>query len=113
MSNFEVGLAAIERGDYGIAFNTLLPLAEAGSAHAQLIVAGLYQNGMGIEPNGLCAVHWYLKAAEQNLIENDVSGLAFHNLYSIYAKGCPGVPPDKGIARAFQAKAKSLGVVPI
>jgi uncharacterized protein len=111
MSNFEAGLAAIESGDYITAFHHLLPLAEAGDAHAQLIVAGLYQTGMGVTPDGLCAVHWYLKAAEQNLIQNDVSGLAFHNLSSIYANGCPGVPPDRGIAREFHRKAKSLGVV--
>ncbi len=111
MTEFETGLAAVERGDFIYARNCLLPLAEAGDPQAQLIVAGFYHTGLGIEPDGLRAAHWYLKAAEQHVIENDISGLAFHNLSTLYITGCPGVEPDKGLARIFHQRAKSLGVV--
>jgi TPR repeat protein len=111
MTEFETGLAAVERGDYLHALGALLPLAEAGDPQAQLIIAGFYHAGLGMDADGMRAAFWYLKAAEQSVIINDVSGLAFHNLSTLYITGGPGVEPDKGLARLFRSKAQSLGVV--
>lgn len=108
--NLEKGISAFERGDYAQAMCHFLSLAESGDAKAQCYVATMYQGGLGVEANGPAAVAWYVKAAEQNIAREKLSGLAFHNLATIYVTGAPGLPPDQNVARQYYQRAVELGV---
>ena len=57
--------AAYARGDYATAFKIWLPLAEQGSAQAQLNVARMYERGEWVAQDKRAAAEWYGKAAEQ------------------------------------------------
>ena len=58
--------AAYARGDYATAFQIWLPLAEQGSAQAQLNVARMYERGEWVAQDKQAAAEWYSKAAEQS-----------------------------------------------
>jgi hypothetical protein len=58
--------AAYARGDYATAFKIWLPLAEQGSAQAQLNVARMYERGEWVAQDKRAAMEWYNKAAAQN-----------------------------------------------
>ncbi len=58
--------AAYARGDYATAFKLWLPLAEQGSARAQLNVARMYERGEWVAPDQAMADEWYRRAAEQS-----------------------------------------------
>jgi TPR repeat protein len=106
----EEGLAAYERQDYVKAFSLLLPLAEAGNARAQCHVAALYHAGNGVGADGTQAVHWYLRAAEQNDKLENISGTAYHNLAVLFITGMPTIPVDRQRAQEYLRKAAELGV---
>jgi hypothetical protein len=57
--------AAYARGDYATAFKLWLPLAEQGSARAQLNVARMYERGEWVAQDQAMADEWYRRAAEQ------------------------------------------------
>ena len=57
-------------GDY---LRRMLPLAEAGDAHAQTAVAEAYFHGRGTETNRVSAVSWYRKAAEAGYADAQAS----------------------------------------
>lgn len=78
MSGLEKGISAFESGDYVAAFLILLPLAEAGKAQAQSLIASMYMLGLGREIDLSEAIQWYLKAAKQG------HPVAQHNLGSLY-----------------------------
>lgn len=68
--------AALEEGqgyyankDYGQAWRVLKPLAESGNAEAQLLVADMYRQGLGVTPTDPEAIRWYRKAAENGVPE--------------------------------------------
>jgi TPR repeat protein len=63
----EDAAAAYGRGDYATAFGLWLPLAEQGSAQAQLNLGRMYENGEGVSQNRDAAMEWYRKAAEQRV----------------------------------------------
>jgi len=63
--------AAYERGDYKTAFTLWLPLAEQGSARAQLNIARMYEKGEFVAQDSAMALEWYRKAAEQSVKDND------------------------------------------
>lgn len=77
-SDFSDGLAAYDAGDYAAALEAWLPLAEAGDVEAQLSVAGLYGEGLGVGADASRAAHWYRKAAEQG---DPVAQLNLGDLY--------------------------------
>lgn len=56
---------AYNAGDYATALKEFLPLAEAGDAEAQTLVAGLYARGLGTPAAVDKAAEWYARAAEQ------------------------------------------------
>jgi hypothetical protein len=58
--------AAYARGDYATAFKIWLPLAEQGSAQAQLNVARMYERGEWVAQDKQAATEWYNRAAAQN-----------------------------------------------
>jgi hypothetical protein len=58
--------AAYVRGDYATAFKLWLPLAEQGSARAQLNIARMYARGEWVAQDQAMADEWYRRAAEQS-----------------------------------------------
>ena len=85
--DFDVGVAAYERGDYGIALREFKPLAEQGSAPEQYNLGVMYTKGQGVPQNHPEALRWFRLAADQGLAPAEV------NLGVMYAKG-RGVPQN-------------------
>lgn len=92
------GHEAFYRGDYNRALKEWRPLAERGHPEAQLNLAYMYTQGLGVTQDYAEAVKWYRKAAEQGLAEAQ-SGLG-----TMYFHG-QGVPRDYGEAFKLYTKA--------
>ncbi len=73
--------AAYKAGDFKKAYDTWLPLAEAGNAEAQFRVGRLYSFGESADKDGDKAVHWYKNAASLG------HTIAMHNLAYILKVG--------------------------
>ena len=56
---------AYASGDYKTAFALWLPLAERGSARAQMNIARMYERGDWVAKDSAMAAEWYRRAAEQ------------------------------------------------
>jgi len=66
-SDLQSGINSYDIGDYKVAIDTLLPLAESGNSEAQDYVGRIYAvGGNGIEQDLDDAISWFRKAAEQN-----------------------------------------------
>ena len=78
--------AAYARGDYATAFKIWLPLAEQGSAQAQLNVARMYERGEWVAQDKQAAAEWYGKAAEQGARDDAMRGAP------AVASNVPGAP---------------------
>jgi TPR repeat protein len=65
----EDGQAAYARADYAAALQLWQPLAEQGSADAQLAIGRLYENGEGVGQDYAAAMKWYRLAADQGNAE--------------------------------------------
>ncbi len=63
--DFSSGIAAFEAKHFSRAMPLLSPLANNGDAHAQHMLAIMYQNGLGTVQNDAAAYDWMLKSAEQ------------------------------------------------
>ena len=87
------GLAAAKSGNFDIAAQEWMPLAEQGDPSAQYNIAQLYRLGRGVPKNFTKASQWYEKAALQ------WHSAARHNLAVLYEKG-HGVPLN--YAKAFE-----------
>ena len=71
-ADFKDGLAAYNSGDYVRAYETFLPLAEAGNAKAQHLLGHMYIEGNGVEKDTKQGLQWFRKAAQQGVkIEED------------------------------------------
>ena len=90
-ADFRDGLAAYDAGDFAAALEAWRPLAEAGDGAAQLALAGLYQDGLGVGRDLAEAARWYRRAAEAG------EPVAQLNLGDLYARGL-GVERDLGLA---------------
>jgi len=66
---FEQGLKAAKSGKYDIALREWAPLADNGSARAQMNLGTMYSKGDGVDKDAQVALGWYLKAAEQGLLD--------------------------------------------
>ncbi|CCQ72326.1 Conserved Sel1-like TRP-containing protein of unknown function [Magnetospira sp. QH-2] len=64
-ADFETGMAAYEAEDYETAYETWLPLAEAGDPRAQYWIADIHRFGLGQPVFYQAALDWYRKAARQ------------------------------------------------
>jgi TPR repeat protein len=64
-ADFDVGMAAYERGDFTTAMTEWLPTADPGDAEAQFQVGVLYSYGDGIEEDDAKTLYWYRKASKQ------------------------------------------------
>jgi len=100
---------ALENEDHALAFRLFNLLAEAGNAKAQCNLATLYHFGLGVEADGKKAVELYRGVAEQEILEEHLSGIAYNNLATIYICGFPGIEPDPQRARDYRDRAKALG----
>lgn len=78
---FEDGQLAYHRGDYQVAMEIWLPLAEQGDARAQYSLGLLYYRGEGVLPDPKRAAKWYRKAADKGDADAQL------NLGLMYAQG--------------------------
>jgi len=66
LASFELDAwSALERGDYAIAINLLLPAAEQGHGPARAWVGHLHEHGLGVQRDEDEALRWYRLAADQ------------------------------------------------
>ena len=86
-ADFQDGMDAADRGDYGTALLEWWPLAIQGDAWAQNSLGVMYENGYGVPQDYAEAVKWYRLAADQGRVNAQLS-LAFS-----YGLG-DGVPQD-------------------
>jgi hypothetical protein len=80
-ADFADGLRAFDGGDYAVAFAEWQLLAEAGDSEAQVALAGLYMDGLGVRRDVAEAVKWYKRAARHGHV------VAQSNLGDLYAEG--------------------------
>ncbi|MCZ4281989.1 tetratricopeptide repeat protein [Kiloniella laminariae] len=93
------GVGAYESGDLSAATAYWLPLAEAGDARAQYSLGKLFETeGADVTPHYQEAIHWYQKAADQNVVA------ALNNLGRLYAQG-KGLAPSQEKAVEYWQKA--------
>ena len=77
-SDLEVGLQALQRGDYAEAYCLWRPLADSGSAEAQYHIGWLYANGNGLAVDIDRAVALWMQAAGQGHADSQFAvGLAY------------------------------------
>lgn len=81
LADFQAGLDAYQKGDYVGAAKEWRPLADEGSAAAQLNMGLLYLDGHGVPQDNAEAVMWFRRAAEQDNTE------AQHELGALYGAG--------------------------
>ena len=86
-ARFVEGLAAYDAGDFQTTIEAWRSLAEAGSPDAQVGLADLYLQGLGVAADPVQAAAWYRRAAEAG------DAVAQLNLGELYARGL-GVPRD-------------------
>jgi TPR repeat protein len=101
--NSDAAWAALDCGDYALAFRLAQPYADAGNASAQGMIGSLYMCGQGVPRDIMKAESWLIKAAKQN------DALAWHNLGTLYALKLPELEHHWGDAHKCWEKAKELG----
>ena len=84
---FEEAVAALERGDYAVAFESFSTLAEQGDARAQVSLGYMYVQRRGVSQDYTEALRWFRQAAEQGDARAQIK------LGAMYALG-QGVPQD-------------------
>jgi TPR repeat protein len=99
------GQAEFDRGNYAIAFTLLMPIAIAGGAEAQCLIANMYQLGLGVDPDLLLAIQWYKRSARQGY------GVAANNLGEIFLAGGDGVSVNRIQAAFWLRKARQQGFI--
>lgn len=80
-ADFADGLRAFDAGDYAAALAEWRPLAESGDVEAQVALAGLYLDGLGVRRDVAEAARWYERAARQGSLVGQF------NLGDLYAEG--------------------------
>ena len=101
-TRFAEGLEAYDAGDFDATVAAWRPLAEAGHVEAQVAVAGLYLQGLGVRADPAEAARWYRTAAEAG------DAVAQLNLGDLYSRGL-GVPLDLVEAYAWLTLAAEQG----
>ncbi len=101
-AGFDEGVAALQRGDFAVAFREFKPLAESGDAHAQLNLGVMYARGLGVSRDDAEAVKWYRLAARQD------DAAAQFSLGVAYSEG-KGVAPDDATAAQWYHLAAAQG----
>ena len=93
-ADFQDGLEAFDAGDYETVLEEWLPLAKAGNVDAQIALAGMYRQGVGVKQDLGRAIELYRAAA----LQGHVSGQL--NLGDFYASGT-GLKRDLVYAHAW------------
>ena len=101
-SDIELGLAAVERGEFIEAFAKFKTSAEAGDAEAQHNLAMLYRTGKGVEKDLAMSVRWFRRAADQGIAD------AQYNLGYMYENG-EGLKQSSRYAFVWYRKAAEQG----
>ncbi|MFZ6873347.1 tetratricopeptide repeat protein [Undibacterium sp. Di27W] len=95
---------AIIRKDTAPALDVLQSLAREGISAAITGLGGLYQTGMGVEPDGKLALHYLSKG----LAAGD--GIAAVNLAGLYRFGATGVDKNEEISWSYARIARKMGI---
>lgn len=101
-TDFAIGSAAYDAGDYAKARRHLLPLAEQGNVKAQYALGRLYEKGRGVDRDFVEALKWYRKAAEKGHADSQ------YRLAVGYGYGL-GVVKDEAVATEWLRKAAENG----
>ena len=101
-ADFATGWEAYRDGDYAIALEAWLPLAERGDIDAMYDVAALYESGMLGEPDMASALIWFRRAAERRL------AAAQYHLAWLYDMGF-GVDPNSERSLEWYRRAAERG----
>ena len=88
LKQYRAGFAAYQQNDYATALEKWRPLAEKGSAAAQVFLGFMYAGGQGVAQDKAAAADWYSEAAERD------NTLAQVRLAIMYRDGA-GVPADR------------------
>jgi len=99
---FDEASAAYMRGDYIVAFESFLSLAEQGHARAQFVLGNMYVEGKGVQQDYAEAKRWFHRAAEQGYTQ------AQNYLGCMYDEGS-GVPQDDAEAVRWFRQAAEQG----
>jgi TPR repeat protein len=101
-ADYQEGISAYMRGDYGRALEVFLPLAREGHAEAQYTLGYMFAFGLGVSKRQAAAAHWYRRAAQQGHVKAQV------NLGVLYQEG-QGVERDYGQALQWYRRAAAQG----
>jgi hypothetical protein len=101
-ADFEVGVAAYNKGDIAAALKEWVQLAEQGDAMAQVALGLMYHIGEVFPQDYKAAIEFYTLAAGQG------NALAQHNLGTMYHSG-EGVPQDYKAAVKWYTLAAEQG----
>jgi TPR repeat protein len=101
--SYEVGEAALLKGDYPAAWRILAPLAEAGDARAQNDVGVMYGRGLGVPQSYTEAVKWITRSAEHG------NPYAQSTLGYLYYRA-RGVEQDFAAAALWSRRAAEQGI---
>ena len=66
---YELGLAAFNKGQYTQAFQLIKTSAERGEAKSQFILSTMYRRGLGVETDQYRGFDWCKMAAEEGHLE--------------------------------------------
>jgi TPR repeat protein len=86
-ADYKEGVDAYAKGNFSVALEKFLPIAEKGNPLAQFNLGVMYRQGQGVPQSDQEAVNWWTKASEQGHVE------AQDNLGLRYARG-QGVKQD-------------------
>lgn len=89
-------------GQFELAFERYLKLAEAGSRQGMLNVGNMYAQGQGVPQSHEQAIYWYRKSAEAG------DAISMAEVARAYSEGL-GVAPDPKQARAWYRKSAESG----
>jgi uncharacterized protein len=101
-ANADAAYAAYQNNDYPAALRLVRPLAEAGDARAQALLALMYYRGRGLPQDDRAAAEWFRRAAEAG----DISARFY--LGGMYSEG-RGVPQVYTEAARFYQMAAERG----
>jgi TPR repeat protein len=102
LATFAAGLAAYDAGNFGEALHSWKPLASRGHVEAQLAVAQIYEDGLGVVRDLSLARRLYRSAAQAG------SGLGALNYGDFLFRGVGG-PQDPAGAYVWMRRAADLG----
>lgn len=101
-ATFSEAQTAFENKNYAYSARILRPLAQAGHAHAQYLLATQYDLGLGVKRSELLSFKWYKAAASAGI------NIAQHNLAVAYAQG-NGIDADLSKAINWWERAANAG----